>query len=115
MVLDFLIGEGFGVTGFAFEDDGGLVGAVAFSMAVDAVVGGVQLSAEEPLGVGRVEFHRGVPFLEPVQLVCPAFPPLDRVVVRLVIDRGVVGVRLGLELGGRLERAFFVKQRLDGF
>ncbi len=59
-------------------------------VAVEAVVGGVQPAADEPLVEGRVGVveHR-LPRLEPVQLLGLARPPRLRVARGLLVDRGV--------------------------
>jgi len=48
------VGDVAGVTGLAHEVDGYLVAATGLDVAVDAVVRGVQLSADEPLGKRRI-------------------------------------------------------------
>jgi hypothetical protein len=75
-------------------------------VAIQAVVGGVQPSADEPAVARRVRLvQHGVPWRHPVeQLLGLAPPPALEVALRLLID-GVVGdQRLGSERRRRLER-----------
>ncbi len=76
-----------------------------FDVAVEAVVGGVELAAHEPLGEGQVPVEDRVPFLEPVEQGRRLAGPEPLVVhVGLVVERRVDDERLLLELlrGGKL-------------
>ena len=104
--VELVIGEGDRLVLLQFrdEDDGGLV-AVELEMPVDAVVAGVELSADEPLvvrGVARVE---GLgPILVPGQHVAPLPEALREVLEReALVHRGVGEVRLADELRFRIE------------
>jgi hypothetical protein len=80
---------------------------------VQAVVGGVDLAAREPLVERRVRLVEDlVPLLEPVQVLGVAGPPLLRILVRLVVDRRVVPEGVLLELLRRLELVL-LEQLLD--
>jgi len=71
---------------------------------VQAVVGGVELAADEPLverGVRLVEYQ--VPLGEPVQPPRLALPEPGRVPLGLPIQRGVGDLRMLPEPRGRLE------------
>ncbi|MCY1441434.1 hypothetical protein D9M71_577500 [compost metagenome] len=77
MVVQLAVGDVRGFAGIvAFPDDGDLVGAL-FQVAVDAVVGDVQLAALEPggLALGEVAMVYGVPRLEPVEEGLGLFAP----------------------------------------
>ena len=73
-----LVGERADFARLAFPDDGGLVLAPGRDVAVQAVVGDVDLAADEPLGARQLPFEHLVPRLEPVQLagdLAPRIPP----------------------------------------
>ncbi len=83
---------------------GDTVAVAGLDVAVDAVVGGVDLAVREPLverRVGVVEDLLGL--LEPMQLLGLLDPPSLPVAVGLVVDRRVVQQRVLLEVLGRFE------------
>jgi len=65
--VEFLVGDDALVAGFAFEDDGGFILAGGFGVALDAIVGDVELAAGEPLDEGRLPVERLVEGFEPVE------------------------------------------------
>ena len=80
------------------------VAAAGLDVAVQAVVGGVQLAAGEPLVERRVGVVEDLGrLLEPVQLLGLLDPPALPVALGLVVDRRVVQQRLLAELLRRVE------------
>ena len=67
LAMQLLKGERPNFAGFTFPDDGGFVLARGLDVAVEAVVGEIQLAANKPLCPGMVPFENFVPFLKPVQ------------------------------------------------
>ena len=82
-------------------------------MPVDTVVGGVELSAEEPLLVGWLPFEDGVPLLEPVETLGLTRPPAVGVFARRFVYGGIVEVRLLGEVFRWFEGPALLEQRLD--
>jgi hypothetical protein len=75
------------------------VAVAVLDVPVDAVVGDVELAADEPLRERRVgPVEDLVPLLEPVQRLGLLGPPALVVLVGLVVDRRVVPQRVALEL-----------------
>ncbi len=94
------------VSGLTFPYQGKLV-APRFQMAIQAVVGCVQLPADEPLGVRRVPLEDLIPLAEPVELLCPLRPEGFPVRRRLLVGLAI-GDQSGLrELGRWFERSVF--------
>ena len=89
-----------------------LVALAGLDVAVQAVVGGVDLPLLEPLRPRRVPLEHGLPGLEPVELLGPALPPGLEVGLRLVVDRGVGEVRLLYEVLRRRERLLVAQEYL---
>ena len=80
--------------------------AAGLDVAVQAVVGDVQLAADEPLVERRVGVvERLVPLLEPVQLARLALPPALPVALRLLVDRRVAEQRVLAEPCRRSNRS----------
>ncbi len=106
-----VVGVGALLAVLAHPQQGGLVAAVAVDVAVDAVDGGVELAADEPGVVGRLELHHRAPRLGPVQGARLLRPEGVRVLLgegalRLVVDAALPGQpaarrdgRLALEQG----------------
>ena len=65
--LEHAEGQHARIARLAFPDDGGLVAARRMRVAVHAVVGDVELAADEPFGPRRVPFQHVLPRREPVQ------------------------------------------------
>src|SRR5690606_7367962 len=112
--LELGVGDGLAVAGFALEVEGYLVAAARDDVAVDAVVGDVDLAADEPLRGRRLRVPRvrRVPGLCPVEAASRALPDGHRIRVRGLVDRRV-DVRLrgenrGSGEGARLVQAKFV-------
>ena len=65
--MQLLIGQGAHFSGFAFPNDGGFIFARALDVPIEAVVGKIELAADEPLGPGKIPFQNLVPLLEPMK------------------------------------------------
>src|SRR5262249_24043603 len=104
-------------SGFAFPQDCGLVLLPGLNLAVETVVGEIDLAVEEPLSPGQVPFQDFVPFLEPVQLAGNVGPELFRIGRRSIVELLVLGHALYpsmlAELHRRVELAGFAKDGLD--
>ena len=84
--------------------EGHLVALAVLHVAVEAVVGGVDLAAREPLVEGGVRVvERLVPAVEPVERLGLLLPPRDGVLGRLLVDRIVGDQRALGELLRRIE------------
>ena len=97
----------------AFPQQSSLIGASALHVAVETVVGKVDLPALEPLRPGSVPFKNLVPRLEPVQLVGDVAPELfgllDRFLIKTFVLFQALYVCLFLELRGWLELALLLQ------
>src|SRR5258708_33346463 len=111
--MELPIGERSDFAGLAFPDDGGFVFARGLDVAVEAVVGEIDLAADEPLGPWAIPFENFVPLLEPMQFAGDAAPELvgivDGFLVETLVFGEVLDVSLPGEFGGRVEAALFLK------
>ena len=109
------VGDRPGVARLALEVDGDLVTAAGGDVAVEAVVGDVELPADEPLGVGQLPLADRVPVLRPVEQLGRLAGPEPLVVGgRLVVHPRARHEGVGLELVRRRERAVLGEQGVDG-
>src|SRR6476619_3885813 len=115
--MQLLIREGANFTRFAFPDERGFVLAGGLYVAVEAVVGEIQLSAEVPLRPRMPPLEDFVPFLEPVQVFGDASPELLRLLDGFAVDALVVfealDVRASAELFGWLELTLLLKNGIN--
>ena len=88
------VGEAADFAGLAFPDEGGLVGACAEGVAVDAVVAEVELAADEPFGPGEIPLEDFVPGLEPVEIAGDVGPEGFGIVDGLLVEGLVLGEAL---------------------
>src|SRR5439155_14379143 len=100
LAIEIPVGQRAAVAGLALPDEGGLGAAGGGHMAIEAVVGHVELAADEPLGVRRLPLQRLLPRLEPVELPSALLPELHGIprglgVDRLLVHHGVLHERLG--------------------
>ncbi len=102
------------LAGLALPVVGDLLAASGAQVAVQAVVGHVQLPPQEPLHPGRVPLADRAPALEPVQPLRLLGPERLRVGGGVLVDRVVTHDGALTERGGRLEHALLGQQRLDG-
>src|SRR5690606_5125556 len=98
LALEVLVGEDALVPRLPLPNEGGLVPAPGLDVAVDAVIGDVELPADEPLDPGRAPIQHLFPALVPVQQLCRLSPESLRVLPGTLVDRGVVDVRLSGEV-----------------
>ena len=98
------------VAGLAFPDDCGLVappGILALDVPVEAVVGDVELPADEPLREGRLPVEHLSPLLLPVQFTGLAGPEsvrrVDRLRVQALVILHAADAGLRLEFGAGRE------------
>src|SRR5215831_10268660 len=75
-MMQLLVGKGANLAGFALPDERRLILAPGLDVAVEAVVGQIDLPADEPFGPGTVPLQHLVPLPEPVQLAGDAAPEL---------------------------------------
>ena len=119
--VDFIgelkIGEGLVGAVVAFPDDGSLVAPPTLAMPVDAVYGGVELPAFEPLDVGLVEvvIQYLVPLLGPGDVLLRLLRPetlgiFDGLLVHLVVLFHAGDVSDLLHLLGRRKGPLFVHE-----
>src|SRR5674476_350051 len=73
--VQLLVGDHALVARFAFPQDGDFVLPRGGEVAVNAVIGGVDLAAGEPFGEGRIPLENVGPLLKPVQLLFGQFAP----------------------------------------
>src|SRR5262249_46884603 len=84
--VEIPIGERAALAELAFPDRRGFVAPSARDVPVHAVDRNIELSADEPLRVGRLPFADRLPLLEPFELARLRLPELLR---RLVVNAGV--------------------------
>jgi hypothetical protein len=112
LFVEVAVGDDPGIAGLADPVVSDPLGVVR-QVAVETVVGGVDLASREPAMVRGVPLEDALPRLEPVEPLGLRLPPGVGILGRLLVDRGVLRVGLLDELGRRLERATFLEQRLD--
>ncbi len=114
---ELLVCKGANFAGFTLPNQCRLVLARRLHVAVQAVVGEIDLTADEPFGPGRFPLQNLVPFLEPVQLLGGAGPEFFRLLHRLFVESFIFGQALNLSLLRKLrrwlKRALFVESRID--
>lgn len=111
--MQLQIRDGADLAILAFPDQGGLVAARAVQVSIDAVVRQVELTADEPLHVGRRPLHDRVPLAEPVELLGSLGPVGFGVVESLRVESLVVDVGLRAERIGGRELAVLVEQIVE--
>ena len=110
---DVAVGQHPLVSGFPLPDDGGLVLARGLDVPVEAVIGNVDLPADEPLGPGAVPLQHLVPGFEPVQLLSHLRPESLGILLGLLEHGGVVQVCGLLEFVRRRESPSLFQQDFD--
>src|SRR3984957_19108989 len=115
--VQLLIGEHANFAGFALPDERRFVLAPGRDVTVEAVVGKIDLAADEPFRPRTIPFQNFFPGLEPVQLASNPAPEFVGIVDRFAIDPFVVGealdVRVLAEFRGRLELALLLQNGID--
>ena len=96
----------------AFPQNCGLVAAVGGEMSIQAVLGKIEFSADEPFRKRRFPFQDFSPRLLPGKLLRLARPefvrPLDRLAIHSLVLREVLDPRFLGEILGRLEDALLL-------
>ena len=102
LALEVGVGDRPGVAGLADPVVGDLVAEPALDVPVDAVVGDVELAADEPLGERQVPLERRLERLDPVEPLAGEIRPEG---LGIGLGAGVqVGRRVGLGGEGRVRR-----------
>ena len=117
LTMKLLIGERPHFAQLALPDQRGFILARGLHMAVETVIGKIDLAANKPLRPRIVPFKHPVPLLEPVQLSGDSAPELLRLLNRLAENALVVfqafNVRLLTEVIGTFELALFLENGTD--
>src|SRR5579862_8798278 len=104
--MQLLVGEYSNLAGLALPDDGRFIFAMRGYVAVEAVIGKVDLSADKPLRPRAIPFENFCPRLEPVQFTSDLRPEfvgiLDRPLIELLALGQRLNVRIAAEFGARL-------------
>src|SRR5271155_1241124 len=115
--MQLLISERANFPGLTLPDNGGFIFSRALNMAIEAVIGEINLSADKPFGPRAIPFENFVPFLEPVQFAGDAAPELVGIVDRFLINPLVFGQAFDMgmlaEFRGRWEAPLLVKNGID--
>ena len=98
LAMQLLVAKGTNFAGLTFPDQGSSVFAPGLHVAVETVVGNVDLPADEPFHRGRIPFEHAIPGFEPVQLASYAAPELLRLLDRLFINSLVLFQALDVSL-----------------
>src|SRR5580704_1543510 len=111
--MKLLVGEGADFSGFALPDDCGFVFARRVNVAVEAVIGEIDLAADEPLRPREIPVENFVPLFEPMQLAGDAAPEFvgfgDRFLVEVFVFLAALNMGTAAEFGGRLEATLLLK------
>ena len=110
--MQLFISDRADVTGFTFENQGGLILAGSAEVAVEAIFGDVEFAADEPLRVGRLPIEDFFEGLAPDELLRGLSAPeffwgVDRLRVEPFVSGLTPKIRLGFELGRRPEFPVF--------
>src|SRR6185312_4312896 len=101
----------------SFPNNGGFVLTGPVYVPIKAVVGEIDLAADEPLRPGQIPLENRVPFLEPMQFACHRSPKLLRVsrsrVVDFVVLRHALDLSMLSKVRGRIELSILAKDRLN--
>src|SRR5215471_12686131 len=88
--MELLVGQSPDFAGFALPNEGSFVFSRGEYVAIETVVGKIDLAAYEPFSPGRIPVQNLVPFLEPVQFFCNAYPEFFGILYRFTIDAFIV-------------------------
>src|SRR6266853_4332445 len=115
--MELLVSKRADFSGLALPNDGGFVLARGVDVAVEAVVGKIDLASDEPLGPGEIPLENLVPLLEPMQLAGDAAPELVGIVHRFFVEALVLfealDVSLLAEFRRRREAALLLQDGID--
>ncbi len=117
LAVQLLKGQGAGVARLALPDDGCLVLSPGGKVSIQAVIGNVRLSPDEPLGERGLPFQDLLPRFEPMQLLCDGGPEFFRVLGRragqTVIVPAALDVRAAAEGRARPDQPALAQDRVD--
>src|SRR5205823_11687248 len=117
LAMQLLISERASLARLPFPQNGCLVPAVGGEMSIEAILGKIDFSADEPFRKRRFPFQNFPPRLLPGKLLRFARPEfvrlLDRLPVHPLVVREVLDLRLLSELLQRLEDALLLEMRFD--
>ncbi len=117
LAVQLQVGERDHLARLALEDDRGLVAQRAFEMTVQAVVAGVEFSANEPLREGWLPDADFFPGAEPLEIARGFLPEfvgiLQRGAIELLILLEAADARGLGEFRRGLEDALFIQDRFD--
>lgn len=85
-----MIGEGAALAGFPLPDDGRFIAARTIEMTIEAVFGGIELSAYKPLCKGRLPIQSLGPLFLPKKLGGLAGPKFFRILEGLSVKFFIV-------------------------
>ena len=115
--MQILIGENAGIAWFPFPDDRRFVLAPGRQMPIQAVVTGVDLATDKPLGIGHFSLNDMVPLLEPVKVLSQIAPESGRIIFgslpHLLILSFAGDVRLASEFRRGWKTAGFLEDTLN--
>ena len=116
--VQILIREDPRIAGFSFPDDRRFVLTPCGQVPIDAVVAGVDFTADKPLRFRHLTLDHMIPFFEPVQVFVSQVSPERRgVIFRLLEHLLILSFRadIGLfgEFGGRREGTCFLQGALN--
>ena len=115
--MQLLVGQDTDFAGLALPNDCGFILAPGGDVAIEAVVGEVDLAADKPFRPRAIPFENLVPLLEPVQFAGDPRPEFVRVVDRFLVEALVffeaLDVGLLAEFRGRFELALLVQDGID--
>src|SRR6266404_3569836 len=99
---ELLVGIGANFAGLTFPNQRRFILAGRLHVAIQTVVGEIDLSADEPLGPRGFPLQNLVPLLEPVQFLGGAGPEFFWLLYRLFIESFIFGQALYLSLPRKL-------------
>ena len=105
------------VTRFPLPDDRGLVRTGSLQMAVEAVLGGIHLGPDKPLGIGELPIENLRPFFEPMEFLGLATPELvglgHRLGMEFFVNRHAADAGFLGEFGRGLENSVLDEMGLN--
>ena len=113
--LQHPVGEHARIARLALPDDGRFIAPRGMRVAVDAVVGDVQLAADEPFHPGHIPVQHLVPGREPVQLLGFLGPESLRIAQGAFVNVRVAGIGLPAKVLRGRESAALLEQRGEAF
>src|SRR6185437_2943787 len=113
LTVQLAVGDGALVARLAFPYECWLVASRALCVPVDAIGGGVELSANEPFEVGWRPVENLRPRLDPVEASSFTCPVCFRITCGFVVDRRIVDHGVGREFWRWRKFPLFGEERVD--